>query len=54
MKSGNRTECALLEFALLLDVDLEGIDANSERMQTVPFSSERKRMTTICRLNGAT
>ena len=47
MKIGNRTECGLLQMALGLGADYEGIRAQAEQLRVLPFSSDRKRMSII-------
>lgn len=42
----------MLELALKLDANFDEISDSSERVQVIPFSSERKRMTTVCRQQG--
>ena len=44
---GNRTECSLLELVERLDCNVDAILEEHEILKRVPFSSERKRMTTI-------
>ena len=53
MKVGNRTECALLELAMRLGADFKEIERSNHKLQTVPFSSERKCMTTVVSQEGA-
>ena len=53
MKVGNRTECALLELALRLGADFEELELAHHKLRTVPFSSERKCMTTVVSQYGA-
>lgn len=47
---GNKTECALLELIYSLGSDFRELRKSEEIINTVPFSSERKRMSTVCRL----
>jgi magnesium-transporting ATPase (P-type) len=48
---GNKTECALLEMIYNYGHDYRDIRKSEQVLNTVPFSSDRKRMSTICRLN---
>lgn len=51
---GNGTECSLLGLAQRLGANFEGMEAENEVLQRIPFSSERKRMTTVVRQTGST
>ena len=53
LKVGNRTECALLELALRLGAGFEEIERSHHKLRTIPFSSERKCMTTIVSQEGS-
>ena len=44
---GNRTECALLQLTSDLGGDIEGLRKGRRSLRTFPFSSERKRSSTI-------
>lgn len=44
---GNQTECALLGLSQRLGADFNGIQDSHEEVLSLPFSSERKRMTTV-------
>eukprot|EP00826_Nyctotherus_ovalis_P026723 TRINITY_DN2084_c0_g1_i8.p1 TRINITY_DN2084_c0_g1~~TRINITY_DN2084_c0_g1_i8.p1 ORF type:complete len:632 (-),score=147.38 TRINITY_DN2084_c0_g1_i8:394-2289(-) len=47
---GNATECALLSFAYSLGVNYLELRKREREILTVPFSSRRKRMTTVVRV----
>jgi Ca2+-transporting ATPase len=47
--AGDPTEAALLVLALKAGLDLDSIDAQLPAVRSVPFSSERKRMTVVRR-----
>ena len=47
LRVGNRTDCALLELVERLDCNIDSIHQDHQVLKQVPFSSERKRMTTI-------
>jgi Ca2+ transporting ATPase len=47
---GNKTECALIEMSYKLGNDFREIRKSEDIISTVPFSSERKRMSVICKL----
>lgn len=49
-RMGNATECALLSFAYSLGVNFLELRKRENEVLTVPFSSNRKRMTTVTRL----
>ena len=44
---GNRTECALLQLASDLGASIDDLRAERKALRTFPFTSERKRMTTL-------
>ena len=44
---GNRTECGLLQMAVALGADYKAMRKEGQILRTFPFSSERKRMTSI-------
>ncbi len=44
---GNRTECGLLQMAVALGADYQALRKEGQVLRTFPFSSERKRMTSI-------
>ena len=44
---GNRTECALLQLAADLGGSVDGLRGGRRSMRTFPFTSERKRMSTV-------
>lgn len=44
---GNRTECGLLQMAAGLGADYEEIRRQGRVLRSFPFSSERKRMTSL-------
>lgn len=46
-RMGNATECALLAFSHDLGADNLGIRKNQNEILTIPFTSTRKRMTTV-------
>jgi Ca2+-transporting ATPase len=50
---GDPTEGALLVAAAKVGIRREGIERDSPRLATLPFDSERKRMTVVRRLGGA-
>mmetsp|Transcript_15651 Transcript_15651/g.38981 ORF Transcript_15651/g.38981 Transcript_15651/m.38981 type:complete len:1717 (-) Transcript_15651:132-5282(-) len=55
-KAGNRTECALLEFAMRLVDQPAGVERIRESMQIlqlIPFTSQRKRMSVLVLRPGA-
>ncbi len=47
VRRGNPTECALLEFAEALGADILGVRGDWQVTHLFPFSSERKRMSTV-------
>lgn len=47
VRKGNQTECGLLDFIKKYGVDYQQIRTDSEEIYGVPFSSGRKRMTTV-------
>lgn len=49
VKVGNRTECALLALTEALGADYELIRARTRVERVFPFTSDRKRMTSITR-----
>jgi magnesium-transporting ATPase (P-type) len=51
---GNKTECALLELADQAGFDYNSFRPNSRIVKVVPFSSARKKMTTIYKMNDQT
>ncbi|KAK9828539.1 hypothetical protein WJX72_000653 [[Myrmecia] bisecta] len=58
VKVGNRTECAMLALVHDLGGDIEQIRGQNKLLRVFPFSSDRKRMTSItyqdgCSLDGA-
>ena len=50
---GNRTECGLLQMAAALGADYEAIRREGRILRTFPFSSDRKRMTSLVSQPGA-
>ncbi|EAR95699.2 calcium-translocating P-type ATPase, PMCA-type protein (macronuclear) [Tetrahymena thermophila SB210] len=46
-QNGNKTECALLELAYQFDVDYRNYRPSDNIIKVIPFSSDRKRMTTV-------
>ena len=44
---GDRTECALIEFISKFGYDYRDFRPNNKIIRVIPFSSERKRMTTV-------
>lgn len=50
---GNRTECGLLQMAATLGADYSEMRRNAQVLRTFPFSSERKRMTSVVSQPGA-
>ena len=53
VRVGNRTECALLELCAKLGVELGPLQQAHQIVQVYPFSSDRKRMTSITFQTGA-
>ena len=51
---GNGTECSLLGLAQRLGADFEEMEGESQVVQRIPFSSERKRMTTVVKHTAST
>lgn len=49
-QTGNKTECALLEMVYNYGFDYRDIRKNEEIISQVPFSSDRKRMSAICKI----
>jgi magnesium-transporting ATPase (P-type) len=49
-RMGNATECALLSFAYSLGVNFLELRKRESEVLTIPFSSNRKRMTTVTKL----
>eukprot|EP01022_Parablepharisma_sp_SALTPOND_P014297 TRINITY_DN1932_c0_g1_i1.p1 TRINITY_DN1932_c0_g1~~TRINITY_DN1932_c0_g1_i1.p1 ORF type:complete len:740 (-),score=68.69 TRINITY_DN1932_c0_g1_i1:4543-6762(-) len=49
-RMGNATECALLSFAYSLGVNFLELRKRENEILTVPFTSSRKRMTTVVKL----
>ncbi len=49
---GDPTEVALLKSAEAAGLDTERLNSEHERVREIPFSSERKRMTTVHRQDG--
>ena len=47
---GNRTECALLQLVTDMGGDVEGLRGQQRTLKQHPFSSERKRMSTLVSL----
>jgi Ca2+ transporting ATPase len=47
IRQGNQTECGLLDFIRKYDQDYQQIRSNNDEVFSIPFSSKRKRMTTI-------
>lgn len=49
MQEGNKTECALLELAYLMGYDFRKVREQSGALvrKTIPFSSDRKRMSVL-------
>jgi len=50
-RMGNATECALLSFAYTLGVNFLELRKRESEVLTIPFSSNRKRMTTVTKLH---
>ena len=50
---GNRTECGLLQMAAALGADYEAIRREGRVLRMFPFSSERKRMTSLVSQPGS-
>lgn len=50
---GNRTECGLLQLASSLGADYQVARQESQVLRAFPFSSERKRMSTLTCQSGA-
>ncbi len=50
---GNRTECGLLQMAAALGADYEAIRREGSVLRMFPFSSERKRMTSVVAQPGS-
>ena len=50
---GNRTECGLLQMAAALGADYEAIRRKGSVLRMFPFSSERKRMTSVVAQPGS-
>lgn len=50
---GNRTECGLLQMATALGADYEAIRREGRMLRMFPFSSERKRMTSVVSQPGS-
>ena len=50
---GSRTECALLQLAGRLGADYQAAREATATLRAFPFSSERKRMSTLTRRPGA-
>ena len=50
---GNRTECGLLQMATALGADYEAIRREGRVLRMFPFSSERKRMTSLVSQPGS-
>jgi Ca2+ transporting ATPase len=48
---GNKTECALLEMAFKFGYDFRKIRNKEKNIRVFPFSSDRKRMTTVYKDN---
>ncbi|KAL3161892.1 hypothetical protein ABBQ38_008979 [Trebouxia sp. C0009 RCD-2024] len=53
VRVGNRTECALLELCSKLGVEVGPLQQSHQIVQVYPFSSDRKRMTSITFQTGA-
>ncbi|DBA89907.1 TPA: hypothetical protein ACH3X2_004399 [Trebouxia sp. C0005] len=53
VRVGNRTECALLELCAKLGVEVGPLQQAHQIVQVYPFSSDRKRMTSITFQTGA-
>lgn len=49
---GNKTECALLQMSMDMDKDYEQIRKDGKIVRILPFSSARKRMSTIIDVGG--
>lgn len=47
VRVGNRTECALLELCSKLGVEVGSLQQAHQILQVIPFSSDRKRMTSV-------
>jgi magnesium-transporting ATPase (P-type) len=50
---GNRTECGLLQLASSLGADYRATREECQVLRAFPFSSERKRMSTLTSKPGA-
>ena len=48
--TGDPTETALLEFGILYGINKDEIEKNHPRVAEIPFDSQRKRMTTVNRM----
>lgn len=51
---GNKTECAILELAYKLGYDFKQLRKKDYIVRAFPFSSLRKRMTSLYQLKGQT
>ena len=49
---GEPTECALVNFAAKVGPDKNALDAATPRIGEIPFDSDRKMMSTVCRTEG--
>ena len=49
---GSKTECSLLEYCDSLAYDFEAIKNPENVIKTIPFSSKRKKMMTVCKVQG--
>lgn len=49
IRQGNQTECGLLDFIRKYGQDYQQIRSDNEEIYGIPFSSKRKRMTTVTR-----
>ena len=52
MLVGNRTECGLLQLVSGLGADYAAARQQADLLRVLPFSSERKRMSTLTRQPG--
>lgn len=50
---GNKTECSLLELAFEFDYNYKNYRPSDKILKIIPFSSERKRMTSVYKSNNS-